>query len=127
MALDESSDRTTLPTASRRAITEGRAVADPELAPHTIRIAERSSLELDAHGSVVVVVVRPGRSPCSPQHRGSGLRWIVEATNTWWSNYGQLRRNTDRRSAHRHAALCLATTILMVGRLIDWRDRWSPE
>ncbi len=28
-----------------------------------------------------------------------GLRWIVEATNTWWSNYGQLRRNTDRNHA----------------------------
>ena len=28
-----------------------------------------------------------------------GLRWIVEATNTWWSNYGQLRRNTDRKHA----------------------------
>jgi transposase len=56
-----------------------------------------------------------------------GLRWIVEATNTWWSNYGQLRRNTDRRSRHRHAALCLATVVLIVGRLIDWRDRWSPS
>ena len=56
-----------------------------------------------------------------------GLRWIVEATNTWWSNYGQLRRNTDRKPRHRHAALCLATTILIIGKLIDWRDRWSPE
>jgi transposase len=55
-----------------------------------------------------------------------GLRWIVEATNTWWSNYGQLRRNTDRRARHRHAALCLATAILIIGRLITWRDRWSP-
>jgi len=55
-----------------------------------------------------------------------GLRWIVEATNTWWSNYGQLRRNTDRRARHRHAALCLATVVLIVGRLIDWRNRWSP-
>jgi len=55
-----------------------------------------------------------------------GLRWIVEATNTWWSNYGQLRRNTDRRARHRHAALCLATAVLIVGRLIDWRNRWSP-
>jgi hypothetical protein len=52
-----------------------------------------------------------------------GLRWIVEATNTWWSNYGQLRRNTDRRIRHRHAALCLATVILIVRRLIDWRNR----
>jgi transposase len=56
-----------------------------------------------------------------------GLRWIVEATNSWWSNYGQLRRNTDRRRRHRHAALCLATTVLIVGRLLDWRNRWSLE
>jgi hypothetical protein len=56
-----------------------------------------------------------------------GLRWIVEATNTWWSNYGQLRRNTDRRNRHRHAALCLATVVLIVGRLLDHRDRWSPS
>ena len=55
-----------------------------------------------------------------------GLRWIVESTNSWLSNYGQLRRNTDRRSAHRHAALCLATTVLIVGKLFDYRDRWSP-
>jgi Transposase DDE domain len=55
-----------------------------------------------------------------------GLRWVVEATNTWWSNYGQLRRNTDRRARYRHAALYLATAILIVGRLIDWRNRWSP-
>jgi hypothetical protein len=52
-------------------------------------------------------------------------RWIVEATNTWWSNYGQLRRNTDRRDKHRHAALCLATVVLIIGKLIAWRDRWS--
>ncbi len=55
-----------------------------------------------------------------------GLRWIVEATNSWWSNYGQLRRNTDRRNKHRHAALCLATTVLIIGRLLDHRDRWTP-
>jgi transposase len=55
-----------------------------------------------------------------------GLRWVVEATNTWWSSYGQLRRNTDRRARHRHAALCLATVVLIVGRLHTWRDRWSP-
>src|SRR3954453_18144242 len=70
------------------------------------------------------------------QHRGTkipgvkkqplrlGLRWIVVATNTSWSKYGQLRRSTDRRARHRHAALCLVTTVLIVGRLIDWRDRW---
>jgi transposase len=53
-----------------------------------------------------------------------GLRWIVEATNSWLSNFGQLRRNTDRRTHHRHAALCLATTILITMKLIVWRDRY---
>ena len=56
-----------------------------------------------------------------------GLRWIVEAANSWWSNYGQLRRNTDRRNRHRHAALDLATAVLMIARLIDYRNRWSPQ
>jgi hypothetical protein len=56
-----------------------------------------------------------------------GLRWVVEATNTWWSNYGQLRRNTDRRAGHLKAALYLATAILIVGRLIDWQQRRNPE
>jgi len=52
-----------------------------------------------------------------------GLRWIVEATNSGLSNYGQLRRNTDRKMRHRHAALCLAVTVLIVGKLLTYRDR----
>ena len=56
-----------------------------------------------------------------------GLRWVVEGTNSWLSNYGQLRRNTDRQSRHRHAQLCLVTTLLITAKLIDWRDRWSPD
>jgi transposase len=47
-----------------------------------------------------------------------GRRWVVEATNTWWSNYGQLRRSTDRKVIHRHAALCFATATLIIGRLL---------
>ena len=65
--------------------------------------------------------------PGQPHRLTLGLRWIVEATNSWLSNYGQLRRNTDRRTRHRHAALCLATTVLIIGRLLDYRDRWSPK
>jgi len=53
--------------------------------------------------------------------------FVVEATNSSWSNYGQLRRNTGRRNRHRHAALRLATTVLIVGKLIEWRNRWNPE
>lgn len=32
-----------------------------------------------------------------------GPRWPVERTNSWLSNFGQLRANTDRRPLHRRA------------------------
>jgi len=55
-----------------------------------------------------------------------GLRWPVERTNSWLSNYGQLRRNTDRKVIHRLAQFALAVALLLTGKLIDWRNRWSP-
>ena len=55
-----------------------------------------------------------------------GLRWPIERTNSWLSNFGQLRRNTDRRIAHRLAQLALAIALLLAAKLIDWRNRWSP-
>ncbi|WP_419914603.1 IS5 family transposase [Candidatus Poriferisodalis sp.] len=82
---------------------------------------------LAARGITDLDIQRRGTKP-PPGSRGRltlGLRWIVEATNTWWSNYGQLRRNTDRKPLHRHAALCLATAILITARLIDHRNRWT--
>jgi transposase len=54
-----------------------------------------------------------------------GPRWKVERTNSWFSNYGQLRRNTDRTPEHRLAQLHLVTTLLITIKLLDWRDRWS--
>lgn len=56
-----------------------------------------------------------------------GLRWPVERTNSWLSNFGQLRRNTDRKSVHRLAQLALAVAFLLTAKLIDWRNRWSPD
>ncbi len=83
---------------------------------------------LAAFGLEDLNVQRRGtKEPGKKQPIRLGLRWIVEATNSWWSNYGQLRRNTDRRNRHRHAALCLATTVLIIGKLIDHRNRWSPK
>ena len=83
---------------------------------------------LNALGLDDLVIQRRGtKTPGKKQPLNLGLRWIVEATNSWWSNYGQLRRSTDRRTRHRHAALCLATTILITGRLLDYRDRWSHD
>src|SRR5215203_417955 len=84
--------------------------------------------ELTAAGLADHVIQRrrqPGDT--RPKTLTLGLRWIVEAANSWLSNYGQLRRNTDRRSHHRHAAFCLATTVLIIGKLITYRDRWSPR
>jgi transposase len=70
---------------------------------------------------------KPGDSGLVKQPLRLGLRWVVEGTNSWLSNYGQLRRNTDRKSRHRHAQLCLVTALLITAKLIDWRDRWSPD
>ena len=55
-----------------------------------------------------------------------GLRWPVERTNSWLSNFGQLRRNTDRKPVHRLAQFALAVAFLLTAKLIDWRNRWSP-
>lgn len=55
-----------------------------------------------------------------------GMRWPIERTNSWLSNFGQLRRNTDRRTTHRLAQLALAVALLITAKLIDWRDRWAP-
>lgn len=55
---------------------------------------------------------------------GLKKRWIVEAANSWLGNNGQLRRSTDKRNRHRQAALQLATTILIISRLITHRNRY---
>lgn len=54
---------------------------------------------------------------------GMGKRWIVESANAWLCAYGQLRRNTDRKPAHRHAALCFAIALFITHRL---QHRNSP-
>ncbi len=54
-----------------------------------------------------------------------GQRWPVERTNSWLSNFGQLRRNTDRYSIHRVAALDLAIVLILTVKLVKWADRWN--
>ena len=68
----------------------------------------------------------PGDSPAEPAPAPLGLRWVVERTNSWLSNYGQIRRNTDRKPEHRLAQLALAVTLIIVIKLIDHRNRWQP-
>jgi transposase len=71
---------------------------------------------------------RPGSVPAKQGGKKVvplGLRWPVERTNSWFSNFGQLRRNTDRHVVHRLAQLAMAIVFLLTAKLIDWRDRWS--
>ena len=56
-----------------------------------------------------------------------GMRWPVERTNSWLSNFGQLRRNTDRKNVHRAAQFALAVAFLLTAKLIDWRNRLRHE
>lgn len=70
---------------------------------------------------------RPPGTATEPKTAPLGLRWRVERTNSWLSNYGQLRRNTDRQPRHRLAQLALAVALIITIKLIDHRDRWSPQ
>lgn len=69
---------------------------------------------------------RPGE-PKPAKRPSLGLRWVVERTNSWLSNFGQLRRNNDRRTTHRRAHVGLALAFLIAAKLIDWRDRHGLE
>lgn len=68
---------------------------------------------------------RLGNDPPPEPYRIS-WRWVIERTNSWLINYGQLRRNTDRKTSHRLAQIALAITCLITTKLIDWHKRWNP-
>ena len=85
---------------------------------------------LDDRGIDDAVIARKRkRGSTEPVNKNQpmGLRWPVERTNSWLSNYGQLRRNTDRRTIHRLAQFALAVAFLLTAKLIDWRNRWSQH
>ncbi len=54
-----------------------------------------------------------------------GLRWPVERTNSWFSNFGQLRRNTDRFSTQRLGQVALALALILTVKLVKWAKRWT--
>jgi transposase len=54
-----------------------------------------------------------------------GLRWPIERTDSWLSNFGQLRRNTDRYITHRLAQFARAIVLIITIKLIKWADRWA--
>jgi transposase len=86
--------------------------------------------ELDERGlsDACIARKRPRGKPDAPlpAPKFKGKRWPVERSNSWISNYGQMRRNTDRTPEHRHAQLALVVTLLIVIKLIDHERRRSP-
>ncbi|MGC8487084.1 MAG: IS5 family transposase [Clostridia bacterium] len=76
---------------------------------------------------IVVAKKRPRGTAEGKRPHALGLRWPVERTNAWLANFGQLRRNTDRRVRDRLAQVALAVTFILTAKLIDWRKRWCPD
>lgn len=76
--------------------------------------------KLDRHQiNDVIVTMRnlpnQGRVPLA----GLNRRWIIERTNSWLTNFRQLKINWDRTTDHRLAALQLGLTILTIYRIVD--------
>lgn len=88
--------------------------------------ATRQRLMDRAIDDAIIAKKRKRGSPGPTTNQPMGLRWPVERTNSWLSNYGALRRNNDRQTPHRLAQIALAVALLLVAKLIDWRNRWSP-
>lgn len=82
----------------------------------------------DAGIADAVVAKKRKRGSTGPTPRQPmGLRWPVERTNSWLSNFGGLRRNNDRKTEHRLAQLALAIVFIITAKLVDWRNRWMPD
>ena len=117
------------------------ALFEPTVAAAGALAAEVETLHLDrgydcgpvngaaaAHGIDDIVCARKRKrgAAASKTTAPLGMRWAIERTNSWLSNFGQLRRNTDRKPRHRLAQLALAIALILTVKLIKWRDRWSP-
>ena len=50
---------------------------------------------------------------------GLKRRWVVERTNSWLTNFKQLKINHDRTVQHRLAALHLGLAIITIYRIVD--------
>jgi len=89
----------------------------------------RAELAASGIGDAVIAKKRKAdrTKPAPTPRQPMGLRWPVERTNSWLSNFGALRRNNSRKVAHRLAELALAVAFLLTAKLIDWRNRWMPE
>ena len=83
------------------------------------RLAERGI------NDAMIAKERKRGSGTGTKRQPMGLRWPVERTNSWLSNFGQLRRNTDRFTAHRLAQFALAVALIITIKLVKWAKRWG--
>ena len=60
------------------------------------------------------------------KHTSLGGRWVIERANSWLSNFGQIRRSTDRDPKMRLRQIALAVALILIVKLIDWRNRYQP-
>lgn len=90
------------------------------------KITRNTCEQMGIDDAVIAKRRKRGQSKQQRKPLHLGLRWTVERTNSWLSNFGQLRRNTDRKGHHRRAQFALAVVLLITAKLIDWRNRWSP-
>jgi len=73
------------------------------------------------HHQINDVIVTMRNMPGHGRVHLAGLkrRWPVERTNSWLTNFRQLKINWDRTIEHRLAALQLGLAILMIYRIVD--------
>lgn len=85
--------------------------------------------ELAEAGIEAEIPVRPPSIHGERRRRRSrvalGRRWRVERASSWLTNFGQLRRNTDRKAVHREAALDLAVAAILTVKLVKWHERYG--
>jgi len=87
--------------------------------PTRTRLVERGITD------AMIAKKRKRGSAKDTKHQPMGLRWPVERTNSWLSNFGQMRRNTDRFTAHRLAQFALAVALIITVKLVKWAKRWD--
>ena len=89
--------------------------------------ATRERLASAGIADAVIAKTRKRGSSGPTPRQPMGLRWPVERTNSWLSNFGGLRRNNDRKTEHRLAQLALAVVFIITAKLIDYRNRWMRD
>lgn len=82
------------------------------------------------HYGIRDIVCTPTRRPkttCGqPKNDPLGMRWSVEPTNSWLSNFGQLRPNTDRNTKARLGQLALAIAAINTIKLTKLANQHHP-